>query len=183
MSAAVAFDCGTRPRHTLETRHATDAAHSERSRLTTMSTDLGAALPTALLGRLKSPAPGGEGIAVPICTVDGAGFPHPAMLSYAELAAMGPSDLQVSVYAGSRTAQHLAGVGRVTLLFVDERGAYYVKARSTGASRPHPGRPDVAIFDVHVAAVLEDAADPSRERQAAITSGIRFRRAEGGATR
>jgi hypothetical protein len=104
------------------------------------------------------------------------------MLSYAELAATGPSDLQVSVYAGSRTAQHLAGAGRATLLFVDERGAYYVKARSTGRSRAHPGRPDVAIFDVRVAAVLEDAADPSREGEAAITSGIRFRRAEAGAT-
>ncbi len=149
----------------------------------TMSTDLGAKLPSVLLDRLAQPPSALQVTAVPICTLDRDGFPHPAMLSYGELEAGGPGDVRVSVYAGSRTARHLADDGRATLLFVDEAGAFYVKARSTGPSRPHPERPQLAIFDLRVSAVLEDAPDPSREAATAITSGIRFRRAEAGTPR
>jgi hypothetical protein len=117
-----------------------------------------------------------ECTAVPVCTVDSDGLPHPAMLSYAELAADDERLLRAAVYGGSSTARHLRQQGKITLLFVDPDGTYYVKARVAGLDTPHPTAPGVVVFPLAVVAVLADAVDTSREPAAVITSGIRFRR-------
>jgi len=117
-----------------------------------------------------------ECTAVPVCTVDSDGLPHPAMLSYAELAADDERLLRAAVFGSSSTARHLRQQGKITLLFVDPDGTYYVKARVTGLDTPHPITPGVVVFPLAVVAVLADAVDASREPAAVITSGIRFRR-------
>lgn len=122
-----------------------------------------------------------ECTAVPVCTIDPDGLPHPAMLSYAELAADDVRSMRAAVYGGSSTARHLRQQGKIALLFVDAEGTYYVKATVTGPDTPHPTAPGVTVFPLGVVAVLADAVDTSREPAAVITSGIVFRRSPGSA--
>ena len=156
-----------------------------------MATVVGAELPALLMARLGAgvsarstghAAPGTqhpehlESTAVPVCTVDPDGLPHPAMLSYAELAADDERSLRAAVYGDSSTARHLRQQGKIALLFVDPEGTYYVKATVTGPDTPHPTAPGVVVFPLAVVAVLADAVDTAREPAAVITSGILFRR-------
>ena len=107
-----------------------------------MSTAIGAALPDLLLSRLDAQRPGEPSdTAVLLSTSDEHGFPHPALLSYAEIDSRGPSMLDIGVYAASVTATNLRRDGRVTLSFVDEQGVWYVKATVAGDERPHRDDP------------------------------------------
>jgi Pyridoxamine 5'-phosphate oxidase len=144
-----------------------------------VATDIGAELPPILLARLGPRRSGVEDIAVPVCTVDDNGFPHPAMLSYAELEADDASAIHAAVGASSRTARYLRANGRMTLLFVDAEVTYYVKTRIAAAETPHPTLPGVACFPLSIEAVLADRTAPG-ERAARITSGIRFARGTSG---
>jgi Pyridoxamine 5'-phosphate oxidase len=153
-----------------------------------VATVIGDTLPPLLLERLGADrAPGTrlsaplELTAIPICTVDPDGLPHPAMLSYAELAADDERSMRAAVYGGSSTARHLRQQGRIALLFVDAEGTYYVKAIVKGPDTPHPTAQGVTVFPLGVVAVLADAVDTSREPAAVITSGIVFRRSPGSA--
>ena len=148
-----------------------------------MATVTGDTLPALLMQRLgvfSGPGPRDPGpherTAVPICTIDPDGLPHPAMLGYAELTADGPRSMRAAVYGGSSTARHLRQHGAATLLFVDEEATFYVKARVSGPDNPHPTASGVAVFPLAVVAVLTDAVDTNREPAATITSGIRFSR-------
>jgi hypothetical protein len=142
-----------------------------------MSTAIGAALPDLLLSRLDAQrAEEPSESAVLLSTSDEHGFPHPALLSYGEIDARGPSMLNIGVYAASVTATNLRRDRRATLSFVDEQGAWYVKATVAGDERPHQTKAGVAVFPLTVITVLTDAVDTSREAPARIVSGIRFRR-------
>ena len=149
-----------------------------------MATVTGDTLPPLLMERLgvgrapvtEQPAPF-ESTAVPICTIDPDGLPHPAMLSYGELSADDQRSMRATVYGGSSSARHLRQQGKIALLFVDPEGTYYVKATVRGPDTPHPTTPGAAVFALAVVAVLADAVDTSREPDAVITSGIRFKRA------
>jgi hypothetical protein len=65
--------------------------------------------------------------AFPFLTVDENGFPHPALLSRAELEP-GPGGLFV-VIASPHTRSNLGREGRATLIVVHETTAHYVKLR------------------------------------------------------
>jgi hypothetical protein len=138
-------------------------------------------LPEVLIGRLagERTAPS---IAVPICTTDDEGFPHPAMLSYAELRSDGGRGLRAAIWGASRTARYLRDRRRLTLFFVDESVTCYVKARVDGAESPHPSAPGVAVFPLAIESVSLDRVDTAREPDAVIESGITFRRAVAGTT-
>jgi Pyridoxamine 5'-phosphate oxidase len=141
-----------------------------------VATVIGDSLPPLLLERLHAQSAILESTAIPICTIDPEGFPHPAMLSYAELTADDARCLRAAVYGASSTARHLRARGTIALLFVDPEGTYYVKATVRGPDAPHPTSPTVAVFLLGVVAVLADSVDPTREPAAVITSGIQFRR-------
>jgi hypothetical protein len=145
-----------------------------------MATVLGSRLPDEIIARLGAGRAAMEGTAVPICTIDAAGFPHPAMLSYAELAADTPESFRAAVYAGSTTARNLRERHRCTLLFVDAAITCYVKARLSGTESPHPSAVGVAVFPCAVESVLVDRVDTSREPDAVVETGITFRRASQG---
>lgn len=147
-----------------------------------MATLLGSHLPEELMARLGARRSEMDSTAVPICTIDAEGFPHPAMLSYRELAADSRDAIRAAVYDGSTTARNLRKRQLLTLLFVDAGLTCYVKARVSGDDVPHPGSPGVAIFPCAVEAVLIDRVDTSREPAAAIETGITFRRAMPGTT-
>lgn len=144
-----------------------------------MSTLLGDELPGVLLARLSgAPGQAPPDLAVPICTVDEEGFPHPALLSYSEIAAPSATRLRLTVHSGTRTAGNLHRDGRLTLFFVDETVTQYVKARVIGLGTAVPAGGGEFAFELEIAAVYEDAVDATREPDARIVSGIRFRRHE-----
>ena len=140
-----------------------------------MTTVTGDVLPAVLLDRLDG-SQSARGTAVPVCTVDAAGFPHPAMLSYAEIRADSDRSIRAAVSGTSGTAGNLRERHRLTLMFVDRELTCYVKASVTGLDQPHPTAPGVVVFPLSVDAVLVDRVDASREPAAVIESGITFRR-------
>jgi hypothetical protein len=143
-----------------------------------MAAPIGPLLPEILIRRLQTSrqeAP--TDVAVMLCTTDADGFPHPALLSYSDVRAEGPSALRIGVHARSTTATNLRSAGRLVLSFIDEAGAWYVKASVSGPEAPHPDRAGIVVFPLTIATVLTDAVDTSREPDAAIVSGVRFLRA------
>jgi hypothetical protein len=145
-----------------------------------MATVVGSRLPDELVARLGAGRVDMKVTAVPICTIDADGFAHPAMLSYAELAADDSGSIRAAVYGGSTTARNLRKRQLLTLLFVDPGLICYVKARVAGDATAHPSAEGVVVFPCAVDSVLIDRVDTSREPAAVIETGITFRRASAG---
>ena len=142
-----------------------------------MSKIIGNRLPEVLLQKLS-----GKDIqsvaekAVPVCTVDSAGWVHPAMLSYFEIVAPDAENLRLAIYKDSSTASSLRRNGKLTILFVDERMAYYVKGTATEVVHQMSSAPYNSKFNFRVEQVLADAANEEFEPGVYITSGITYRR-------
>ena len=84
-------------------------------------------------------------VAIVLATVDPYGWPHPALVSYAEVLALDPVRLRLGLHAGSRSSRHLRESGRATLVFADGELCCYVKveglaARDAERARPRPVR-------------------------------------------
>ena len=58
-------------------------------------------------------------LALLVCTVDAEGWPHPAMLSYFEVAAVDRDNVRLAVYKDSRTCANMRERGKATLIVVD----------------------------------------------------------------
>jgi hypothetical protein len=137
---------------------------------------LGAVLTDPLVDRL-----GGReldrygGLVVPIATVDLAGWPHIALLSYSEIVARDRGMLRIAIGARSDSAANLRRTGHATVLLFDTGLVHYIK----GVAREH--RPSMqcspwnAMFEVSVTDVLADAADPHREGESFVRGGVTFR--------
>src|SRR5688572_1439861 len=65
--------------------------------------------------------------AILICTVDSNGWPHPAMLSYFEVAAIDRHNLRLAVYTNSRTCANMRERGKATLIIVDTGLVCYLR--------------------------------------------------------
>ena len=140
-----------------------------------MSRELGGGLPDDLYDALRSGGAGtASGTAIVVLTVDADGWAHPALLSFAEVAARDRGTIRTTTYAESRTTGNMRANGKVTLIFVDDRMTYYVKGAAIEVASGRAGRPaQFVTMDVKVRSVLSDAAGPD-EGGAAITSGITF---------
>ncbi len=141
-----------------------------------MARAIGSMLPAPLLERLRATDLAGRvGIAVVIVTVDDAGWPHPAMLSYGELLAVDARRIRLATHGASSTAENLRRRGRVTLCFVEAGMAYYVKAAAAELPRRSvKGLSDLARFEATVETVLMDAARADSEPGATLVDGVRF---------
>lgn len=140
-----------------------------------MSRLVGQELPPQVLEQLSGRDLWGcFGRVIPVVTVDAAGFPHPALLSFGEVVALDARRIGLATYADSTTTNNMRRNGRLTLLLVEPEGTYYIK----GTVRERPGGlpafPDLAHLEMRVEQVLEDAARSEVEGEARITSGIRF---------
>ncbi|HXD21538.1 MAG TPA: hypothetical protein VN654_31245 [Vicinamibacterales bacterium] len=107
-----------------------------------------------------------------VCSVDDRGFPHPALLSYFETIAIDARTIRLAMYANSRSVQNARREGRLTLVLVEDRVAYYIKGHVRELSRSMPDAPHNAKLHFEVAEVMADEPDPESERGACITSGI-----------
>ncbi len=139
-----------------------------------MSRDLGNNLPGAVLSLLDGhDLPPRLGKAILISTVDAQRWAHPALLSYGEVVAIDARRLRLALYGSSGTSGNLRRFGRLTLCFIEEGMAYYVKARAVEqqtAALP----PALTRFEARVERVLVDQAREDLEPSARITSGIEF---------
>lgn len=140
-----------------------------------MARDLGDTLPDELRGLLA----GGEladreGKAFTVVTVDPEGWPHPALLSYSEVVALGVRGLALATYRGSRTSDNMRRTGKLTLCLVDAGMAYYVKGEVREVENPMAGFPELARFAMTVRAVLVDQSRDDVEPGARLTGGITF---------
>ena len=106
-----------------------------------------------------------------IHTVDENGWPHPAILSYFEVAATDRHNIRLATYKTSRTTRNIRRTGKVTLSIFDERVVYYIKGTAEIAGNMRSATHNARI-NVGVEEVLIDQADPMLEPGAYITAGI-----------
>jgi hypothetical protein len=137
-----------------------------------MSQLLGKELPSALQQRLCGiDVERYEGQIIPIFTIDGAGWAHPALLSYYEIVAKDASTLDMALWKDSSTAQNLRRGGKVTLMISDKGVNYYLKGSVHQLHYEMPGAAPVSRFRVALEQVIED-----QEANAEITTGLTYRR-------
>ena len=143
-----------------------------------MSDSLGAALPDTLRERLEGDSAGAwADVVVPVASVDRLWRPHPALLSYDELAAPDAATLRLALYDGSRTSDNLRLRGSLTLFLVVPGAVHYVKAFAREIPGGLPGHGGLALFEAQVEDVLCDRVDPQVEGPVEIETCIRVRRA------
>jgi hypothetical protein len=137
-----------------------------------MSQVLGKELPPALMERLDgSQIDALEGKIIPICTLDEAGWAHPALLSYYEIVAQSPTTLDTAVWKNSSTAVNLRRAGKVTLMISDHRLNYYLKGSVKELEYEMTGAAPVSRFRITLEQVIED-----QEANAEITTGMTYKR-------
>ena len=113
-------------------------------------------------------------LAIVLCTVDANGWPHPAMLSYFELAAVDASNIRLAVYEDSRTCANMRGRGKATLILVDEGMVCYVRGAATEVAPSMCSAPYNAALNMRVEQVVFDEPPPDLEPGSFVVSGITF---------
>ena len=140
-----------------------------------MSKSIGGDLPSELLERLSGARLHDAADRVVVaCSVDERGFPHAAILSYAEVLAVDSRTIRIAVYGGSGTARNVRRDGRLTLLLIEPEFAYYIKGTAAELSASMRCSPHNAKLTLAVSEILHDAPDAGFEPDARITSGIRY---------
>jgi len=140
-----------------------------------VSRSLGSVMPPDLVARLSGSEL--EAVAskvIQIVTIDAAGWPHPALLSYFEVVAKDPARVRLATYGTSTTSANLRRAGTVTLAVIDERVAYYVKARAVELTPKMRATGWNAAFECRVRQVLVDEVNEEREPGAYVMSGITY---------
>jgi hypothetical protein len=137
-----------------------------------MSQLLGKELTPSLLERLSGARiEAHEGKIIPIFTLDEAGWPHPALLSYYEIVAKDAGTLDTAVWKNSSTAVNLRRAGKVTLMVSDHALNYYLKGGVKELEYEMTGAAPVSRFRITLEQVIED-----QEANAEITTGLTYKR-------
>jgi pyridoxamine 5'-phosphate oxidase-like protein len=113
-------------------------------------------------------------LAIIVCTSDADGWPHPAILSYFEVAAVDRHTLRLAVYNDSRTCANLRERGKATLVITDERLVCYVRGTVTEIAPAMRVASFNAVLRMHVDQVVFDEPPPDLEPGAYLTSGITY---------
>jgi len=112
--------------------------------------------------------------AILLCTTDADGQPHPAMLSYFEVAAPDRHNLRLAVYNDSSTYANLRERGRATLIVVDVDLVCYIRGTVDAVVPAMREAPYNAKLNLRVDQVVFDAASPELEPGADVTGGITY---------
>jgi hypothetical protein len=107
-----------------------------------------------------------------IHTVDSDGWPHPAVLSYFEVMATDRRNIRLATYTNSRTSENMRRREKLTLSIFDERATFYLKGKAEESLKQMQSAPHNSIFNISLAQVFSDHADPVLEPGAYISSGI-----------
>ena len=114
-------------------------------------------------------------LAFVVCTVDAEGWPHPAMLSYFEVAAVDRQHVRLAIYNDSRTCANMRERGKATLIVVDENLVCYVRGAVSEVVAAMAAAPFNAMLNLRVDDVTFDEPPPDLEPGAFVTSGIMYR--------
>lgn len=114
-------------------------------------------------------------LAIVVATVDAEGWPHPAMLSYYEVAAVDRQNVRLAIYTDSRTCANMRERGKTTLIVVDENLACYVRGVVREIVPAMTSAPFNAMLHLGIDEVLFDEPPPDLEPGAFVTSGITYR--------
>lgn len=114
--------------------------------------------------------------AILICTVDAEGRPHPAILSYFEVVAKDRRNVRLATYQGSTTTSNMRRNGKLTILILDERVAYYIKGAAEELARQMSCSPHNSKLNLRVEQVLADEANEEFEPGVYLTSGVTYQR-------
>lgn len=112
--------------------------------------------------------------AIVVCTVAADGWPHPAMLSYFEVAAIDAHTLHLAVYTDSRTCANMRERGRATLIVVDAGLVCYIRGAVAELAPAMTSAPYNAALQMRVDHVVFDEPPPDLEPGVAVTSGITY---------
>lgn len=115
-----------------------------------------------------------EGRALLLLSLDEAGFPHPAMLSYREMGSPDSRTVRFAMWKGTTTGRNIRRNPSLTLVAVDGEMSYYLKGRASVFREDSETFPGCSVYDFRVEEVLED-----REPQIPVTGGIAYRHPEG----
>ena len=110
--------------------------------------------------------------AIVLCTTDAAGWPHPAMISYFELASVDRRSLHLAIYNDSRTCANLRERGKATFIVIDADLVCYISGTVETVLPAMREAPHNAKVRLHVHQVVFDTASPERESGAEVVSGI-----------
>ena len=136
---------------------------------------VGTELPDDLYERLRGDRPEEyAGKVILLSTADAEGRPHPAMLSYFEVAALDRRNVRLATYGSSGTAENMRRRAVATLSIIDERLAYYVKGGVEEFRRELLCSPHNSGFNLRVEQVLADAANEEYEAGAYVTGGVTY---------
>ena len=108
-----------------------------------------------------------------LITLDEAGWPYAAMLSYLEVIAADRGNIRIAPWNNSTTTANLLREPKATLIVVDKEMAYYIQTSAEQMSRELEGFPDMAKINLRIESILEDKA-LDYEGSARVTTGIRF---------
>jgi hypothetical protein len=112
--------------------------------------------------------------AIVICTVDAEGWPHPAVLSYFEVAAVDSRTLHIAVYTNSRTCANLRERGRATLIIAGAGLVCYVRGVAVEVTAGMREAAYNAKMALRVDQVVFDEAPQDLEPGVGVTSGITY---------
>lgn len=114
------------------------------------------------------------GHAIVVCTVDADGWPHPAMLSYFEVAALDRHNLRLAVYTDSRTCANMRERGKATLVIVDAGLVCYVRGVVREVVPAMREASYNAKLNLRIEQVLFDEPPPDLEPGVRVMSGITY---------
>ncbi|MFQ5790589.1 MAG: hypothetical protein ACE5JS_01870 [Nitrospinota bacterium] len=115
-----------------------------------------------------------EGRAILLLSVDEAGLPHPAMLSYREMSSPEARTIRFALWKGSTTAKNMRRDPLLTIVAVDEEMSYYLKGRVSVLREDAETFKGCSLYEFQTEEVLED-----KEPHIPITGGIEYRHPEG----
>jgi hypothetical protein len=114
--------------------------------------------------------------AIVICTVDAGGWPHPAMLSYFEVAAVDRQNLRLAVYTNSRTCGNLRDRGKATLIIVDAALVCYIRGEVKELTPAMHNAAYNAKLNLRIEQVVFDEPPPDLEPGVRVLNGIVYSR-------
>ena len=111
---------------------------------------------------------------IPICTLDANGWPHPALLSYFEVVAKDQRNIRLATYKDSTTTSNMRRNGKLTILIIDERVAYYIKGNVEELQPEMNCSTHNSKLNLEVEQVLADEADEQFEPGAYVSGGVTY---------
>jgi Pyridoxamine 5'-phosphate oxidase len=140
-----------------------------------MSKLVGAELPDDLFRWLSEGLEANADKVILVCTVDEGGWPHPAMLSCLEVIAKDRRNIRLGPYKDSSTTQNMRLNGKLTMMVIDARIAYYVKGGVEELQRDLRSSPHISKLNMRVEQVLTDQTDQQLESGAYVAAAPTYK--------